>query len=157
MTDTPQIPEGYVAMRMDFVLDTMVPALTEAGFTYYHCPDWQGCGEFAIVPTGDAWACPTHNVPGQTAPERDPLLDASDYWSDRQGVVELVGAPEDVTPSDALVDALLAECGDCNPNLSMRWLGTEAPDAPERALWHVTFAHDGTCPNVDRLAGETDG
>lgn len=84
----------------------------------------------------------------------DPLdSPPSDHGSDRYGYVEVQGAPPDVSPSEEFVDRILARaCQDCNPNLFIRWIGVE-PGNPANAgnPWHVTVAHDDTCPRMKEL------
>lgn len=74
----------------------------------------------------------------------DPMdIPPTDHGSDRYGYVETQGAPAEVQPAEEYVDRLLATaCLDCNPNLFLRWTGDD--EQP----WHVTVAHDNTCPSV---------
>lgn len=72
-----------------------------------------------------------------------------DHGSDRYGYVEVVGAPANVTPSEALVESTFASaCQDCNVNLFFDW----RPDLP--ASWEVRIAHDEGCPTYARLERE---
>lgn len=52
-------------IRLDFLRDTLAPLLEADGLVYLHCPDWDGCGHFAVVPCEAAfWVCPAHGEPG---------------------------------------------------------------------------------------------
>jgi hypothetical protein len=85
--------------------------------------------------------------------EPDPM-DAlpADHGSDRYDYVESQGGPEDA--EERLVgvpwfEALIAEpCPDCRANVFLRWVGDAEGDPSLRFNWHVTYAHDETCPAV---------
>ena len=87
--------------------------------------------------------------------------------SDRHSAVGLSGAPEGVFPPDRMVDQMFAAaCGDCKPNLILRWVDPEEPitDPPNDWVdvhgqrWFLTVVHDQTCPTYARLnaEGQTD-
>ena len=82
----------------------------------------------------------------------DPLdAPPADHGSDRYGYFE-VSHPDSVQLSETfeLLPWVLAivdrPCADCNANVFMRWIGPDDGPADERQNWHVTIAHDQTCP-----------
>lgn len=67
-----------------------------------------------------------------------------DFGSDRYDYVELIGAPEGVSPEgEPWFEQLVAEpCPDCRANVFIRWLADDS--------WQVTLAHDDGCPVLRR-------
>lgn len=71
----------------------------------------------------------------------------SDYHPDRYDVIEIVGQPEGVPLPDWLT-ADWMPCQDCRANAVIRW---------REGQWHVTVAHDETCPVLAAIERESDG
>jgi hypothetical protein len=75
--------------------------------------------------------------------DRPPL----DSGSDRYDYVELIDAPLGVEPVGAWFDQLLREaCKDCRANIFLLWQGASPAMRGYPNSWHITIAHDETCP-----------
>jgi hypothetical protein len=72
-----------------------------------------------------------------------------DHGSDRYDYVE-IDAPPGIRPLGEWFDQLIADpCPDCRANVFLLWGGSTPDDAWRREAWHVTLAHDDTCPSLE--------
>lgn len=55
--------EDVIWLRRD-LLRTMADALAAEGLQYVHCPEWETCGNFTVLPATDSWKCPKHGREG---------------------------------------------------------------------------------------------
>lgn len=81
----------------------------------------------------------------------------ADHGSDRYDYVE-VTAPAGLLPAGDWWDrAVAGPCPDCRANLFARWGDGNPPAVPDpwaRRWWHVTVAHDPSCPALARIEQE---
>lgn len=76
----------------------------------------------------------------------------TDYGSDRYDYIELIGKPDDVPLPGWLTDDWMP-CPDCRANAFIKYIQCRPPD-PDNYRWHVTVAHEDTCPTLARIESE---